>query len=330
MRRATSHGAEPSRPSTARNVTVTRGRGSPSEACRGRVPGHRCPATPRAAPRTRGSSRIGGRSSVSTAYVRGSKPATSSVRGTFELGQRAAGPACAARPAAAAPCGRSRRPSGPGPGRPGAGAAHADVDLGERVQPDRVQRVDEQPQLHPVADGERQPLQQRAPGRVLAAQRLDEAGQPRPVQVQQRARDQLGDPAAAGRGCRRSGRSYIALTSCTPGSVSSGPTMPETKRARSPAGRRRRSRRCRRWSPAATATAPRPCRAARAAGAAPRRGAPPRRPPPPRPRRCGRWSRSPAPPARRRAARPRSSARAGSRRRSRRPSPPRSARAARR
>ena len=74
--------------------------------------------------------------------------------------------------------------------------AHADVDLGEGVEADDVQGVDEQAQLDAVADGERQPLQQGAAGRVLAAERLDEAGQLRPVQVEQRAGHQLGDPAA--------------------------------------------------------------------------------------------------------------------------------------
>src|SRR5690349_22533260 len=58
-----------------------------------------------------------------------------------------------------------------------------------RVQADRVQRVDEQTQFHSVPDGEGEPLQQGASYRVLAAERLDEAGQPRPVQVEQRAGD---------------------------------------------------------------------------------------------------------------------------------------------
>src|SRR5690606_16058369 len=74
--------------------------------------------------------------------------------------------------------------------------AHTDVDLRQGVQARQVQGVDEHAELHAVADREGQLLQQRAAGRVLAAERLDEAGQLRPVHVEQGARHQLGDPAA--------------------------------------------------------------------------------------------------------------------------------------
>ena len=82
----------------------------------------------------------------------------------------------------------------------------AEVDLRDRVEPDGVERVDEQADLDAVAGGERQALQQRAAGGVLAGERLHEAGELRPVQVEQRTRDQLGDATAApgvDRGCRR-------------------------------------------------------------------------------------------------------------------------------
>ena len=45
---------------------------------------------------------------------------------------------------------------------------------------------------------EAQLLEQTAPGRVLAGQRLNDPGQLRPVQVEQRTRDQLRDPSATG------------------------------------------------------------------------------------------------------------------------------------
>ena len=108
--------------------------------------------------------------------------------------------------------------------------AHPDVHLGERVQAHGVQGVDEHAQLDAVADREGQPFQQRAAGRVLAAERLDEAGQLRPVQVEQRAGHQFGDPAAAGRPpCRRQRAVVHRLDELHAGSVSSGPTIPETK-----------------------------------------------------------------------------------------------------
>lgn len=72
----------------------------------------------------------------------------------------------------------------------------ADVDLCQRVEPHQPQRVDQQAQLDPVAHREGQPLQQRPAHRVLAAKRLHEAREQRPVQVQQGACHQLRDPAA--------------------------------------------------------------------------------------------------------------------------------------
>ena len=58
--------------------------------------------------------------------------------------------------------------------------------------------VEQQPDLHPVARRERQRLQQLAGARVLAAQRLHHARQLGPQRREQRAHQQLGDPAAAG------------------------------------------------------------------------------------------------------------------------------------
>ncbi len=74
--------------------------------------------------------------------------------------------------------------------------AHTDVHLGQTVQADRVQRIDQEPQLDAVAHREGQALQQGAAGRVLTAQRLDETGQLRPVEIEQRPGDQFGDAAA--------------------------------------------------------------------------------------------------------------------------------------
>lgn len=93
-----------------------------------------------------------------------------------------------------------------------------------------MQRVDEKTELDSVTDGERQALQERSAGRVLAAERLHEPREQRPVQIEDGARDQLRDPAPWP-AADPSGRSYIAFTKSTPGSVSSGPTIPETKSA---------------------------------------------------------------------------------------------------
>ena len=78
--------------------------------------------------------------------------------------------------------------------------ALAQVDLGQGVQAVPGLGVHQRGQLNAVADRDAQRLHQAAPGRPLARQRLDHAGQLRPPQADQRARDQLGDPAALGRG----------------------------------------------------------------------------------------------------------------------------------
>ena len=124
---------------------------------------------------------------------------------------------------------------------------------------------------------------------VLAGERLDEPGQLRPEEVEQRAGGQLGDPAAAVRSRRRrvptSGAVVEALDELDrPGRSSSGPSRPVTKcgrelpqvavderdhvAARRPRGRPRARRPCRpagaapgssaswltTWAPAAAAT----------------------------------------------------------------------------
>ena len=75
----------------------------------------------------------------------------------------------------------------------------AQVDLDHRGQAGELVHVDEHGDLDAVPGHERHPFEQRpAPG-VLTGERLDEAGQLRPVQVEQGACHQLGHPAAAGR-----------------------------------------------------------------------------------------------------------------------------------
>ena len=77
--------------------------------------------------------------------------------------------------------------------------APAEIDLGHRVEADELEDVDEQAELDPVATGEGHLLEHLTARRVLAAERLHEAGELRPELVQQRPGDQLGDAAAAGR-----------------------------------------------------------------------------------------------------------------------------------
>ncbi len=81
------------------------------------------------------------------------------------------------------------------PVRPG-----AQVHLGQRVQAVPGHGVHQGGQLHAVADRDAQRLHQAAAGRPFPGQRLDHAGQLRPPQADQRPGDQLGDPAALGRG----------------------------------------------------------------------------------------------------------------------------------
>ena len=72
-----------------------------------------------------------------------------------------------------------------------------EVDLAEALDPDPLGGVDEVADLDRVAGEERDRLEQRAPARVLAGERLDDPGQLREEQVDERPRDELGDPAAA-------------------------------------------------------------------------------------------------------------------------------------
>ena len=86
-------------------------------------------------------------------------------------------------------------------------AVQAAVQVHLRDAPDAVlvQDVDEVPDLHPVADREGQPFQQAPAARVLAAQRLDEPGELRVEEGEQRPHEDLGDPPAAARGEPRDG-----------------------------------------------------------------------------------------------------------------------------
>ena len=74
--------------------------------------------------------------------------------------------------------------------------ARRDARLGERAEPGVAQRVDEQRDLHAVARGEGQRLEQRAVRGELAGERLREPGQLRHVQVEQRASHELRHAAA--------------------------------------------------------------------------------------------------------------------------------------
>ena len=76
--------------------------------------------------------------------------------------------------------------------------AHPEVDLGERVQAQPRVGVQQQPDLHPVAGGEGQLLQQLAGRGVLPAQRLDHPGELGPQRGEQRTGHELGDPPAPG------------------------------------------------------------------------------------------------------------------------------------
>ena len=75
---------------------------------------------------------------------------------------------------------------------------YAKVHLRDRVEPQDVQCVHQQRQLDAVPARERQPLEQAAACRVLPGERLDHPRELRPVEVEQRACDELGDPPAAG------------------------------------------------------------------------------------------------------------------------------------
>src|SRR5207248_11136717 len=76
--------------------------------------------------------------------------------------------------------------------------AHAQVDLGDAVEPEALEDVDQVPYLDSIAGEEGQPLQQLAAARVLAGQRLQQPRELRIEEVDHRARRELGDAAAAG------------------------------------------------------------------------------------------------------------------------------------
>ena len=75
--------------------------------------------------------------------------------------------------------------------------AALEVDLAETVEADALRDVDEVADLDRVAREERDRLEQRATPGVLAGERLDEPRQLREEEVDERARDELRDPAAA-------------------------------------------------------------------------------------------------------------------------------------
>ena len=75
----------------------------------------------------------------------------------------------------------------------------SEIDLRDRVAAEALDDVDEQSELDAPAFDEGQHFECPATRRVLAAERLHDVGELREEQRQQRARDELGDAAAAGR-----------------------------------------------------------------------------------------------------------------------------------
>ncbi len=73
----------------------------------------------------------------------------------------------------------------------------AEVDLRERVEPVQFEQVDQVAHLDTVMRDERDAFEHFAPSRVLTGERLDETGQLGPVHIEQRTRDEFGDPATA-------------------------------------------------------------------------------------------------------------------------------------
>ena len=193
-------------------------------------PGHRAPGAARRPAAYSGIVSIGGRSSVRRRDARREAAAGSRSNWVSDRPDQVA----AREPQLGGAVDR-RRPSGPAPGRPGGGAADADVDLGERVQADqcagrrracRARRRSRRGRAAAPAASGGPRTRRRAAGRSRPA--AASAGSAAGAATSSVTRPPpAGTPAAAG----PSGRSYIALTSCTPGSVSSGPTMPETKSA---------------------------------------------------------------------------------------------------
>src|SRR5438045_593983 len=71
------------------------------------------------------------------------------------------------------------------------------VDLRDRVESGTLQRVDEQAGLDAVIVEERQVLEEAAASALLACEWLQQTGELREEQVEQRPADELGDAAAA-------------------------------------------------------------------------------------------------------------------------------------
>ena len=103
--------------------------------------------------------------------------------------------------------------------------AHTEVDLRDRVEAEALDEVDQQPELDTPPLDERQHLERFAPARVLAAERLHDVGELREEQREQRARDQLGDAAAAGRRAFVGAVVVAPSRSTTSGRASSGSTQ---------------------------------------------------------------------------------------------------------
>src|ERR1700722_1360712 len=82
--------------------------------------------------------------------------------------------------------------------RPVAMDAHAQVHLGQRARPDVRGHVDEEAELHPVAVGEPDLLEDATWRRGLPGQRLAHLGQLGEEQLNPRPGHQLGDAAPAG------------------------------------------------------------------------------------------------------------------------------------
>ena len=76
--------------------------------------------------------------------------------------------------------------------------AFAEVDLGERIRSEMLRHVDQKAELHPVAAGEAQLLEDPAVRRRLAGQRLAHPRELGEEQLEHGPGHQLGDPAAAG------------------------------------------------------------------------------------------------------------------------------------
>ena len=85
--------------------------------------------------------------------------------------------------------------------------AHAEVDLRDRVEAEARDEVDEQPELDaPPFDERHAPRAASRRPAYSPAERLHEVGELREQRREQRAGDELGDAAAAGRRRRASGR----------------------------------------------------------------------------------------------------------------------------